>query len=474
MSTVATQPFTVGDLLHRRASATNRIAAFALVAVFALLTLQALRFGTIKGPEAHAFVPICATVWSAAELLTAYLFFSQFVVNGFRAFLVLGAAYATSGLLTIPYVAYFPGVFIAAKVSVPVEQISVTLWVTWHLIFPLIVGAYHMVDGTFKARNINVRANRVTLFWMLLAVLANTVSIAWATIVFRAQLPLLVVHGHFTPLFLIVLAPLVFALNAAAAVTIVVVSRAPSSLQVWLAVALATSALDGFLNAFAASRYTLSWYLGKSETLATASVVLLILLGGISALYQRLDTLAMRDALTGLRNRRTFDEYVAWAFNLRARTGGGMAFLMIDVDMFKAYNDRYGHGEGDDCLRRVATAIRAAVLRPGDIVARYGGEEFAAFLPDGTAAGAHDVAERVRHCVEVLCIEHALSSVAPFVTVSVGVAYASDARTVTPDTLYALADKALYVAKKTRNSTVLSEFVRGPVAVPFVPYTKIA
>jgi diguanylate cyclase (GGDEF)-like protein len=242
-------------------------------------------------------------------------------------------------------------------------------------------------------------------------------------------------------------------------------------LQLWLAVALTTSALDGVLNAVASGRYTVSWYLAKSETLVTAGVVLLVLLSQIGALYRRLGTMAIIDPLTGLRNRRSFDEYVRWT--LSRRTKSEIAFLLLDIDFFKQYNDRYGHASGDQCLRRIADVTRTSLWRAADLVARFGGEEFVVLLPDTSAAGARDIAERIRSNVEALAIAHAGSSVAPVVTVSIGVAHAFLSHAVDADALFALADRALYEAKSRRNATVVAESIVTVAApVPQLrPYT---
>ena len=121
---------------------------------------------------------------------------------------------------------------------------------------------------------------------------------------------------------------------------------------------------------------------------------------------------------------------------------------MLDVDHFKRFNDRYGHGAGDDALRRVAGAIKACLQRPGDMVARYGGEEFACILPTVDFEGALGVAERIEQQVRALRIEHADSDAAAVVTVSIGLALESPARDADPATLLALADAQLYRAKR--------------------------
>lgn len=167
------------------------------------------------------------------------------------------------------------------------------------------------------------------------------------------------------------------------------------------------------------------------------------------ALEDELRSMAMKDGLTGLANRRAFDEALAanWSRTVRDRTK--MSLLMVDIDHFKAFNDDYGHQTGDDALRAVSKALSTSTLRNSDIVARYGGEEIALILPNTDGECASIVAERVRSTVEALAIPQS-TRIGGHVTVSIGAATAV-ARTggsaEMPHSLLAAADRALYQAK---------------------------
>ena len=137
---------------------------------------------------------------------------------------------------------------------------------------------------------------------------------------------------------------------------------------------------------------------------------------------QMLARFSYLDAVTGIANRRNFDDGLELEWRRLLREGGPLSLVMIDIDHFKAFNDTYGHQKGDECLKAVAEALRRALHRPGDICARYGGEEFGVILPGTDAAGAFAVAEGLRQAIEDLAVPHAGSSVAPVVTISVGVA----------------------------------------------------
>ena len=167
-----------------------------------------------------------------------------------------------------------------------------------------------------------------------------------------------------------------------------------------------------------------------------------------------LGDLAERDGLTGLRNRRAFEEQLmkVWQQSLRDRSP--MSVLLIDIDHFKPYNDLYGHQAGDSCLRHVAQIVQRYARRPLDIAARYGGEELAIVLYQVTFEHAKAMAEEVRAAVEESRIEHRGSPNRGFVTVSVGVAWLDATLDRTPNDVVQLADEALYSAKEAGRNAV--------------------
>jgi diguanylate cyclase (GGDEF)-like protein/PAS domain S-box-containing protein len=173
----------------------------------------------------------------------------------------------------------------------------------------------------------------------------------------------------------------------------------------------------------------------------------------LAAANEQLKVLATRDGLTGLPNRRSFDETFDREWRRAARERSTLGLIMLDVDNFKAFNDTYGHGAGDECLAAVAKAITDSLLRPADFAARYGGEEFVVVLPGTDIRGAIEVAERIRRSVEASGLEHRRNP-AGVVTISAGV-WAS--RIVAPaDPRHALscADANLYSAKAAGRNRV--------------------
>ncbi|MBI5826487.1 MAG: PleD family two-component system response regulator [Deltaproteobacteria bacterium] len=172
-----------------------------------------------------------------------------------------------------------------------------------------------------------------------------------------------------------------------------------------------------------------------------------------NAILQRLSVI---DGLTGIANRRHFDEILRQEWKRGHREAWNLAVVMIDIDFFKKYNDNYGHQGGDDCLKKVASTLSNTLHRPGDFIARYGGEEFVVLLPNTDAEGAAIIAEHMRSNIEAQDISHALSGVAKHVTISLGVASVAPDDGTAPEDLIARADEALYKAKAAgRNRYVI-------------------
>lgn len=170
-----------------------------------------------------------------------------------------------------------------------------------------------------------------------------------------------------------------------------------------------------------------------------------------NAELQRLSSL---DGLTGIANRRQFDETLRREWQRAQRDSAPLSLILLDIDYFKLYNDSYGHQRGDECLKRVAHALASTISRPADLVARYGGEEFVAVLPGTDAKGAEKLAERFRRSVQALEIDHGASNAGEHVTISAGIATVIPEVDTSVDSFVESADRALYLAKEQgRNQT---------------------
>ncbi|CAK0761623.1 Diguanylate cyclase [Gammaproteobacteria bacterium] len=163
------------------------------------------------------------------------------------------------------------------------------------------------------------------------------------------------------------------------------------------------------------------------------------------------------DALTGIANRRRFNEYVEDEFRRAKRATSPFSLIMIDVDHFKLYNDYYGHLAGDQCLKQVAMTLIRVIKRPADLLARYGGEEFSAILPDTNYEGANKIAKDMLASIQSLHLEHVRSLTAPYITISIGGTTRTPEENQLVTDLIKVADQALYYAKQTgRNRAIFA------------------
>jgi diguanylate cyclase (GGDEF)-like protein len=167
-----------------------------------------------------------------------------------------------------------------------------------------------------------------------------------------------------------------------------------------------------------------------------------------------LENLSVTDGLTGIANRRRFDEFLLneWRRAVRYRTP--LSLILLDIDSFKAYNDYYGHLSGDDCLRQVAQCLKETIQRPGDLLARFGGEEFACVLTITQAKGARALAGQIAKKIRAMKIPHDASPVADRVTVTIGVVTTFPTAEEQPQDLIRKADELLYEGKRSGRNRI--------------------
>ena len=415
-----------------------------------------IAWGVVLTPFANSpwpSVPGYMTAFGAAMLVTnvllAALLFNRGVAERSAATVKLGAAYLYVAIIFLPLMAVFPDAFVPGNLlGAPVS--AVWLWSFWHAGFAVLILRYAMDVQRLAQGHHGKRLWPVHECMAVVAAVAVLASVATAGL---PWLPALFANGKTFfqgPMQLIAWG--VLGVNVLALLSVARI-RNKTSEQVWLAVGMIAACLDVWLTFHGSNRFSMGWYLAKVGSLFTSMVVLMSLFVDLTSLYRRvkqvntmLAQLASRDGLTGLANRRTFDDMLSTEWRRAQRLQQPLALLMLDVDHFKLYNDAYGHLGGDDCLRRMAGVIAAHCARPGDLAARYGGEEFAIILPNTDVAGAANLATRIRDSVAALGLPHLQSSLRR-VSVSIGVAVTLPSPAQQPAALVSHADRALYKAK---------------------------
>ncbi|MBD5656930.1 MAG: MASE4 domain-containing protein, partial [Candidatus Eremiobacteraeota bacterium] len=259
------------------------VAAFVCLALVICAAL-AIGFGLGQGPELKPLLPITATMWSLADLLTSILLLGQFYVNGRISLAILSTCYGLGGLLTWPFLFTFPGVFSAPPLTLGEQSQFAYLWLIWHGAFPvLVIASQHprFALRRIAARSTIVAVTVVTALLPLVAAAAITATI-FAT---REALPHLVIGGHLQPLDRLVFHPVIVGLNIVACFLLLARRKRMTTLQLWLCVAMFAAGIDSLIVNLSAKLYSYAWDTGKFMNVLTAGTVLVMILIEIVRLY---------------------------------------------------------------------------------------------------------------------------------------------------------------------------------------------
>jgi len=403
--------------------------AAAVIGCSTLIFLGLAPFAKLLLAPVPAFIPIYQSALLINDLITVVFLLGQSQFARGKALIVLAGGYLFTGLISSIHALTFPGLFAPQGLLNAGPQTTAWLYMFWHGGFPLFVIAYAFCNAEQPRRP-----------YALMVVMAASVAdlvLVCAVLATAGQrfLPAIMQGNLHTPVMVPVVSG-VWALNLSAAIALS--RRRPLSiLDLWLIVTMCAWMFDIALSAlFNIARFDVGFYAGRIYGLTAASLVLVMLLCGHSRLYLQLINLHRSereksaelqritavDALTGIANRRAFDETLHEEWRRMLRHGTSLSLLMIDVDYFKRFNDAYGHVAGDKCLRTVAQAVGSKARRAGELAARYGGEEFAVLLPQTGIGEALKLAEIICNAVRDCQIPHEQSGAAPHVTISVGVA----------------------------------------------------
>jgi len=442
-----------------------------VVATAIFVFLVVIPFAALQLGKVWAFIPIYESILVINDLVTAVLLIGQFMINRTNSIRMLVCGYLFTALIACMHALSFPGLFTENGMLGGGPQTTAWMYMFWHAGFPLCVIAYTQFQGVAKGSTRYAMA--VGIAWTVVAVCGLTLL---AIANNAAYLPAIMEGSHYSPAMKGVVAG-VWLLSVLALASLWR-RRGRSVLDLWLMVVMCAWLCDIALSAMLnAGRFDLGFYAGRLYGLLAATFVLLVLLVENGWLYARLvetsselQRLAVADPLTGIANRRAFDDALAQEWRRSARNGLPLSLLMVDVDNFKLFNDRYGHVGGDNCLRAIAAVLAHAAQRSGEIAARYGGEEFVVLLPYLEANEACQLARRICQSIAELEIPHAQSPVAAYVTVSIGVSSVLLGKTSLeqaeappvvgfgpvwgPTSLVMAADEALYAAKKAGRNRV--------------------
>ncbi len=434
-----------------------RIAGLA-AALIAVATAIMLHFAGMALAVIPPFIPIYETTVILVEGLTAFFLGIQFRATGQTYLGGLAGAYGFVMVMAACQLLIFPGIFAKTGLLGAGPQSAVWLWVMWHAGFPVMV----MVAMASKIvpQNTKTVSPRIGLALILAGPLA-AICCCYLSIHAASLLPPLIAGGSYNFLRESLTSKITVSAIVIAIATCLRVTRLRDLLTLWVVIALLASLGDTLLVLAGNARYSFGWYGGRVLSVISSSVVLCVLISEFSRAYQKLVAAnfslaerALRDGLTHAFNRGYFEEQYRREWRRAVRERAPMSLLMIDVDHFKAYNDRSGHQMGDECLIAIVAALQSALRRPGDFIARYGGEEFVAVLPRTSAPGANWQAEVMRQAVANLAITRN-DGTAAIVTISVGIATIDPAiDEIGPEGLLQRADLALYEAKHSGRNRV--------------------
>lgn len=438
-------------------SRTQILFAAAIAVVLVIAGVVATPFANIPLVAAPGYVPAFGAAMLVVNLLLAAMFFTKGNIGHRGDAVLLGDAFLYVALIFIPLIAAFPGALtIGSLIGAP--NSAAWLWSFWHVGFALAILRYARASWRADAAPVPVKKS-------IVGVLAIAIFLSLIATFGLRFLPSMFAND---PVFFSgnrsIAVISVLAINVAALVSVARL-RARTPEQLWLTVGMTAACVDIWLTINGSNQYALGWYFAKLASLLTSLFLLISNFHGLTVLYRHvaetnnlLLTLADKDGLTGLLNRRSFDEILDKEWQRAQREESPLALLIIDIDFFKKYNDLYGHLAGDDCLRKVAEQMQDVVQRPGDVICRFGGEEFAVILPNTENCGASRVAHRILVNINALALPHAQNPPHQVVSASIGIASAIPTAGLAIPDLISAADRALYQAKAAgRNQAQLGD-----------------
>lgn len=436
-------------------SHTQRKFAYVVIVLIIIICIITIPVATTPLVEVKAFLPMFASFVMLTEFLTAYHLMVQFTITRQFFLIPLAGAYAFVAVMVIIQLLTFPGIFAQEGILGGNNQSALWMWVFWH-------GAYAgliCISLVFQRLSIDKTVSRHEGFGMFL--LAPALAVLLALVALESNsLPILIVKGSYQALSHSIAGFFVWGISFTAVLLAIDSVRHRKAVGIFILIAVLASLADVTLTLIANYRYSLGWYVSRILSIVSSLSVLIGLLLQVTRLYQNLAIAnevliktATSDGLTGIANRRRFNEVAQKEWLRSLRTKEPLSVIIVDIDHFKTYNDHFGHQQGDECLIAIAVTLAQNAKRPSDLCARYGGEEFVFILPNTSLAGAKLIAEHARKAV----IGLGLPTKNPnhVVTISAGCATWTNGSTIDSfAVLLKLADDALYQSKALGRNVV--------------------
>lgn len=454
-------------------------AGFAAIIIAASFAVLAFRH--IHLPAFPQFAAFHTGFVLVVDSTVAFLLFGQFAYRPLLSYALLGSAYLFSALVALPFLFSFPGALKAEGIVIGGSQSSVWVWHAWHIGFPLIVMLSLLVHETAAGRTVPARRVVPVIGWTVAAAVLLALLVAVMVTLFHDRLPVLITPERIplTSTFYVV-GGIAAGVTAASLAIALWAARRRSMLHIWLAVALTAFLGDAVASLASTGRYTVGWYFGRIESMFAATVLLLVFLGQINQLYRQLAVriselvisnrtlgamveekeamvaelrqreeeirqLAHFDPVTELPNRRLLMDRLNHLLAQGARHHHLTAVLFLDLDKFKAVNDRLGHETGDKLLHEVGARLKHCV-RSEDTVSRHGGDEFVIVLPE--ISRRQDAETTAQKVLEILSEPMTIAGHLIEITASIGIAVSKPDVQSNAVEMLMLADDAMYAAKK--------------------------
>ncbi len=405
------------NLINYEVSSFEKKFVYSVVFLLYLTFCLAGSFSKIEYVPIPDFISICGVSIFLISLQTSFLLYNQSKITQDGSDSLLASGYLLISFLVLGRTLFLPGTVLHSEYLNEDSQTSAWLWTIWHLIFPIYIIAYSLVNSKI---DLSYKTSRFILY----STIFISIPIVLFFFTYDSDLPKLINGNNYDATTSIDLA--LFLLCILALLFLIIFKKLQSRQNLWLFLALSVYGLDILYGVAGGSRYTVGWYLAMVNSVVASFVVLGVFIYHLTQIAQNINNernhfkiVTEYDELTKIFNRRKFNLIFETLWNLSMHQKKPLCLILIDIDDFKIYNDTFGHPKGDECLIRIADILKKIPKRETDLVARIGGEEFAILLYGINEAEGAKFAEKARKMVEAEQISSGHSQ-RPFVTISVG------------------------------------------------------